>query len=82
MEVPFHASGASSRRHYVLVRKVESEILQANADQHVLSEFRSIKHRFHEVSTLVRLSRLGNKIRADHTLERNQGAPNHSTILL
>ncbi|KAI0333484.1 ARM repeat-containing protein, partial [Cubamyces sp. BRFM 1775] len=43
MDVPFSSSGAMSRAHYALVRKIESATPQA-ADQLLLAEVQSIRH--------------------------------------
>ncbi|KAI0362383.1 ARM repeat-containing protein [Trametes cingulata] len=43
MEVPFSSSGAMSRAHYALVRKIETATPQA-ADQILLAEVQSIRH--------------------------------------
>ncbi|KAI0372895.1 ARM repeat-containing protein [Pilatotrama ljubarskyi] len=43
MEVPFSSSGAMSRAHYALVRKIESATPQA-ADHILLAEVQSIRH--------------------------------------
>ncbi|KAI0672983.1 ARM repeat-containing protein [Trametes maxima] len=43
MDVPFSSSGAMSRAHYALVRKIETATPQA-ADQILLAEVQSIRH--------------------------------------
>ncbi|KAH9901574.1 ARM repeat-containing protein [Cubamyces lactineus] len=43
MDVPFSSSGAMSKAHYALVRKIESATPQA-ADQLLLAEVQSIRH--------------------------------------
>jgi len=43
MDVPFHSSGAMSRAHYAIVRKVESSISIQSADQDLFLEIKSIK---------------------------------------
>lgn len=42
MDVPFISSGAQSRAHYVLVRKVEGATSHQQADQYLLAEVKSI----------------------------------------
>lgn len=43
MDVPFISSGAISRAHYALVRKVESATSLQSANQHLLTEIKSIR---------------------------------------
>lgn len=43
MEVPFHSSGAISRAHYAIVRKIESASSVQTADQHIFLEIKSIQ---------------------------------------
>ena len=43
MDVPFHSSGALSRAHYAIVRKVESSSSVQSADQHLFLEIKSIQ---------------------------------------
>jgi len=43
MDVPFHSSGALSRAHYAIVRKVESAPSVQSADQHIFLEIKSIQ---------------------------------------
>ncbi|EDR09136.1 uncharacterized protein LACBIDRAFT_296456 [Laccaria bicolor S238N-H82] len=43
MDVPFSSSGALSRAHYVIVRKVESATSSQAADQHLAAEIKSIR---------------------------------------
>ncbi|KDR75335.1 hypothetical protein GALMADRAFT_140851 [Galerina marginata CBS 339.88] len=43
MDVPFHSSGAISRAHYAIVRKVESAPSVEAADQHIFLEVKSIQ---------------------------------------
>ncbi|PPQ89520.1 hypothetical protein CVT25_012192 [Psilocybe cyanescens] len=43
MDVPFHSSGAMSRAHYAIVRKVESAPSIHSADQYLALEIRSIQ---------------------------------------
>ncbi|KAF8629184.1 hypothetical protein AX17_005769 [Amanita inopinata Kibby_2008] len=43
MDVPFSSSGALSRRHYALVRKVESATSIREADRHLLAEIESVR---------------------------------------
>jgi hypothetical protein len=45
MDVPFISSGAQSRAHYALVRKVESAASPQQADQYLLAEVKSIQNR-------------------------------------
>jgi len=45
MDIPFTSSGAMSRAHYALVRKVESTTSAQLVDQYLLAEIRSIRHR-------------------------------------
>jgi AP-4 complex subunit epsilon-1 len=54
MNVPFIASGALSRAHYALVRRVESADTSQLADQYLLTEVQSAKHRLaHRTLSLV-----------------------------
>lgn len=46
MDVPFHSSGAISRSHYALVRKVETAGTIQTADQHIFQEIKSLKDKF------------------------------------
>ncbi|KAF9474581.1 ARM repeat-containing protein [Pholiota conissans] len=43
MDVPFHSSGALSRAHYAIVRKVETSSSVQSADQHLFLEIKSIQ---------------------------------------
>ncbi|KAF9528535.1 armadillo-type protein [Crepidotus variabilis] len=43
MEVPFHSSGAISRAHYAIVRKVETAPSVQTADQHIFLEIKAIE---------------------------------------
>lgn len=45
MEVPFISSGASSRAHYVLVRKVELAQTTQQADDYLLEEVVALRDR-------------------------------------
>lgn len=45
MEVPFISSGASSRAHYVLVRKVELAQTTQQADDYLLEEVIALRDR-------------------------------------
>ena len=59
MDVPFLSSGALSRAHYALVRKVESATSSSQVDQIVLAEIETIRSRFaRSVHTTVRLYHL------------------------
>ena len=51
MDVPFVSSGAISRSHYALVRKVETAQTPQQADQYILAEVDSIRSQLHR-STL------------------------------
>jgi AP-4 complex subunit epsilon-1 len=58
MDVPFISSGAISRGHYALVRKVESAESPQLADQYLVAEVRSTRQRLaHPALSLV--GRLG-----------------------
>ena len=43
MDVPFHSSGAMSRAHYAIVRKVESASTIQSGDQHIFLEINFIQ---------------------------------------
>ncbi|KAF8904368.1 armadillo-type protein [Gymnopilus junonius] len=45
MDVPYHSSGAMSRAHFAIVRKVESAPLSHSADQHIFLEIQSVRAR-------------------------------------
>ena len=45
MDVPFISSGAQSRAHYALVRKVESADAPQQADHFLLAEVNAIRER-------------------------------------
>lgn len=45
MDIPFISSGALSRTHYAIVRKVETATSPQLADQYLLAEVKSIQHR-------------------------------------
>jgi hypothetical protein len=45
MDVPFISSGAISRAHYAIVRKVETATSSQLADQYLLAEVKSIRYR-------------------------------------
>jgi AP-4 complex subunit epsilon-1 len=45
MDVPFHSSGAMSRAHYAIVRKVESAPTIQSGDQHIFLEVNFIQER-------------------------------------
>lgn len=53
MDVPFHSSGAMSRAHYAIVRKVESSPSTQSADQDLFLEIKSIQAQLshHRLST-------------------------------
>lgn len=53
MEVPFISSGAMSRAHYTLVRKVETASSPSEADQHLLAEVENIRDRLLRSTTTV-----------------------------
>ena len=44
MDAPFHSSGALSRRHYAIVKKVESATTTAAADQEIILEIKSLQN--------------------------------------
>ncbi|PBK74014.1 ARM repeat-containing protein [Armillaria solidipes] len=48
MDVPFISSGASSRRHYALVRNVETAQSVQQADEYIFAEVRSIRSQFND----------------------------------
>lgn len=48
MDVPFHSSGAASRAHYAIVRKVESSPSIQMADQHIALEIKSIQAQIYD----------------------------------
>jgi hypothetical protein len=48
MDVPFISSGAMSRAHYALVRKVEAANSPQLADRYLLAEIESLKLRFED----------------------------------
>lgn len=58
MDVPFSSSGATSRQHYVIVRKVENASSSHLADQYLLAEVKSIQHEL-ENPTLSLVRRCG-----------------------
>lgn len=43
MDIPFHSSGAISRAHYAIVRKVETADTIQTADQHIFLEIKSVQ---------------------------------------
>jgi AP-4 complex subunit epsilon-1 len=45
IDVPFISSGAQSRAHYALVRRVETALSPQQADQYLLAEVKSIRNR-------------------------------------
>lgn len=57
MDVPFVSSGAISRSHYALVRKVETAQTPQQADQYILAEVDSIHSQLSR-STLTAVRRL------------------------
>lgn len=46
MDVPFHSSGALSRTHYTIVKKVETALSVQSADQQLFLEIKSIQDQF------------------------------------
>jgi AP-4 complex subunit epsilon-1 len=55
MEVPFVSSGALSRAHYALVRKIESATSIQSANQLLITEIKSRREQFsHAGLSLVR----------------------------
>ncbi|KAG7449785.1 ARM repeat-containing protein [Guyanagaster necrorhizus] len=48
MDVPFISSGASSRRHFSLVRNVENAQSGQHADEYIFAEVRSIRSQFND----------------------------------
>lgn len=54
MDIPFSSSGALSRAHYALVRKVESAASPFEADQYLLAEVETMRDRLlRSTSTVV-----------------------------
>lgn len=58
MDVPFLSSGAMSRAHYALVRKIELATAPSQVDQIVLAEIETIRGRFARSASMVRLYQL------------------------
>lgn len=55
MDVPFLSSGAMSRAHYALVRKVETAPSPSQVNQIILAEIENVRARFaRSVSSMVR----------------------------
>lgn len=84
MEVPFSSSGAMSRAHYALVRKIETATPQA-ADQILLAEVQSIQYQLTR-STLTLVSIIDNIIarseaRLTLTVETVQGVLDSTSLL-
>ncbi|KAK0486295.1 armadillo-type protein [Armillaria novae-zelandiae] len=57
MDVPFISSGASSRRHYTLVRDVETAQSVQQADEYIFAEVRFIRSRFNDPGLSLRSCR-------------------------
>ncbi|KAK0195897.1 armadillo-type protein, partial [Armillaria mellea] len=57
MDVPFISSGASSRRHYALVRNVETAHSVQQADEYIFAEVRSIRSQFNDPGLSLRSCR-------------------------
>ncbi|KAK0241249.1 armadillo-type protein [Armillaria nabsnona] len=57
MDVPFISSGASSRRHYALVRNVETAQSVQQADEYIFAEVRSIRSQFNDPGLSLRSCR-------------------------
>lgn len=83
MDVPFSSSGALSRAHYAIVRKVESATSSQAADQHLAAEIKSIRRQLaHPALDLVRNLLLALAAAwAEFLLESMQRMPDHSLIL-
>jgi AP-4 complex subunit epsilon-1 len=65
MDVPFISSGAMSRAHYALVRKVESANSPQLADRYLLSEIQSLRRGFEDPRlSLVRSLLCGYRVQA------------------
>ena len=82
MDVPFLSSGALSRAHYALVRKVESATSSSQVDQIVLAEIETIRSRFaRSVHTTVRLYHLPRFDRLPPYAETDERISCHFAIL-
>ncbi|KAK0212386.1 armadillo-type protein [Desarmillaria ectypa] len=57
MDVPFISSGASSRRHYALVCKIEAAQSGQHADEYISAEVRSIRSQFNDPGLSLRSCR-------------------------
>ena len=85
MDVPFISSGAQSRAHYALVRKVEVATSLQQADQHLLAEVKSIRNRIAQPGlSLVgssSISIISNRPDLFALLEVMQGVPGDYPVL-
>lgn len=63
MDVPFISSGAQSRAHYALVRKVETATSTPQADQYLMAEVKSIRIRLRQPGLSLVGSSLLNKLK-------------------
>lgn len=77
MDVPFISSGAQSRAHYALVRKVEGASSPQQADQYLFAEVNSIHARLSQPD--YRSYALGNSLITDiDSADRNVSGRNHA----
>lgn len=81
--VPFISSGASSRSHYVLARKIESAPSVQAIDDILLAEIQSLAQKLG--GSNISLVSLNKYVYAHNRLisliDQLQGVPHHSTVL-
>ena len=83
MNVPFISSGAQSRAHYALVRKVEGASSPQQADQYLLAEVNSIRARLGQPGlSLVRVEQLTTICKVNINADRKVSGRNHAKNVL
>lgn len=85
MDIPFISSGALSRAHYALVRKVEIAASLSEADEHLLAEVEHVRDRLtRSASSAVSSVSLGtvHNVSCLYTVtETSQRVPRHPAVL-
>ena len=83
MDVAFISSGAQSRAHYTLVRKVEGASSLQQADQYLLAEVNSIRARLSQPGlSLVRVGQLTHYMLVSVLANRKVSGRNHAKNVL
>jgi len=81
MDAPFHSSGALSRRHYAIVKKVESATTTAAADQEIILEIKSLKNDIQDPRLSTVSGRRSGQRKANLWLGSEEGVSHYSPVL-